>query len=267
LASYLSDGLKIFALLTVPKAGPPAGGYPAIVFNHGYIPPEQYKPTEKYVAYVEAMASRGYVVFRPDYRGNGESEGRPEGAYYSPAYATDVLNALASIKKYDQVDPDKIGMWGHSMGGNITLRDMVVRPDEVKAAVIWAGVVGSYEDLMYNWQRKVPFKPSPKEMELRNRYRQMIMDTYGDPKANPQFWNSIDPVAFVSEIKTPVQLHHGTADPEVPLLFSENLYNKLTAAGKTVEFYTYTGADHNISGKSFSQAMTRTVEFFDSYLK
>ena len=46
---YLSQGLKIYALLTVPNGQMPAGGWPGIVFNHGYIPPEIYKTTERYI--------------------------------------------------------------------------------------------------------------------------------------------------------------------------------------------------------------------------
>ena len=124
--SYLSDGLKIYALLTVPIGNPPEGGWPVIIFNHGYIPPNIYSTTERYVAYVDYFARNGYIVFKPDYRGHGNSEGEPEGAYYSPSYTIDDLNAIASIKKLPDANPDKIGVWGHSMGGNITLRDLVV---------------------------------------------------------------------------------------------------------------------------------------------
>ena len=41
IASYLSEGLKIYALLTVPQGEKPADGWPVVVFNHGYIPPDQ----------------------------------------------------------------------------------------------------------------------------------------------------------------------------------------------------------------------------------
>ena len=61
-------------------------------------------------------------------------------------------NAVSSIKKYPGVNPEKIGMWGHSLGGFLTLRAMVMSPD-IKAGVIWAGVVGSYPDLINNWRR------------------------------------------------------------------------------------------------------------------
>ena len=150
LASYRSEGFKIFALLTVPNGIKPESGWPAIIFNHGYIAPATYVTTERYVTYVDAFARNGYIVFKPDYRGHGKSEGKPEGAYYSHAYATDVLNALSTLKQYKVADPTRIGMWGHSMGGNIILRDSVVNTKDIKAAVIWGGVVAPYDDLLNN---------------------------------------------------------------------------------------------------------------------
>ena len=74
---------------------------------------------------MDGFARNGYVVFRPDYRGHDQSEGNASGGYGSPDYTIDVLNALSSVKRYAAVDPERIGMWGHSMGGHITLRSMV----------------------------------------------------------------------------------------------------------------------------------------------
>ncbi|MDO8498854.1 MAG: alpha/beta fold hydrolase [bacterium] len=266
IASYYSDGLKIYGLLTVPEGEKPKNGWPVIIFNHGYIPPDQYRTTERYIAYVDAFARAGYVVFKPDYRGNGNSEGKPEGAYYSPAYTVDVLNALSSVKKLPEVNPNKIGMWGHSLGGNITLRSLVVSSD-IKAAVIWGGVVGTYDDLMNNWQRRVPYTPSPRELTLRNRSRQELISKYGTPSSNPSFWNSLDPNYNLQYVQSPVQLHAGEEDEEVPWQFSQGLDERLKKIGKTVEFYIYPEADHNISEPSFDLAMQRSVSFFDKYLK
>ena len=129
IASYRSEGLKIYALLTVPNKEKPPNGWPVIVFNHGYIPPQQYRTTERYIAYTDGFSRNGYILLRPDYRGHGNSEGNPSGAYGSNDYTIDVLNALSSIKRYKDADPNRIGMWGHSMGGFITLRAMVTAKD------------------------------------------------------------------------------------------------------------------------------------------
>src|SRR3972149_8402245 len=67
IASYQSEGLKIYALLTIPYGAMPPTGWPAIVFNHGYIPPTQYRTTERYVAYVDWLGSRGSIFFPIDF--------------------------------------------------------------------------------------------------------------------------------------------------------------------------------------------------------
>ena len=82
--SYLSDGYKIYALMTVPDGPKPATGWPAIIFNHGYIPPAQYRTTERYVAYQDAIARSGYIVFKSDYRGHGNSAGAARGRLRLP---------------------------------------------------------------------------------------------------------------------------------------------------------------------------------------
>jgi len=262
-AYYLSEGLKIYALLTIPNAEPPAGGFPAIVFNHGYIPPDVYRTTERYIAYVDEIAKAGYVVFRIDYRGHDQSEGEASGAYGNPGYQVDVLNAVASIKKLSEVNPDKVGMWGHSMGGYLTLRSMVIS-NEVKVGVIWAGVVASYPDLLYNWRRTGSFTPSPSSTG--RGWRGSWVEQFGAPEQNPGFWDSISATSYLADLSGPLQLHHGTQDEDVPLEFSIRLAELARAQGKTADLYTYEGDNHNIS-KYFSTAMKRTIEFFDAYLK
>lgn len=263
IVSYKSEGLKIYALLTVPQAKVPSGGFPAIVFNHGFIPPAEYSTTERYVAYVDGFTSNGYVVLKPDFRGHGNSEGEATGGYGSNSYTIDVLNAVASIKKYPNVNIEKIGMWGHSMGGFITLRNMVVSKD-IKAGVIWAGVVASYPDLINNWRRgsatRVPLPSGAR------RWRQVLQDQFGTPESNPTFWNSISANSYVADISGPLQLHHGTADSSVPVAFSEKLEEQLKDAGKEVELFVYQGDDHNLAN-NFSTAINRSVEFFDKHLK
>ena len=260
---YLSEGLKIYALLTIPDREPPEGGFPAIVFNHGYIPPDVYRTTERYIAYVDEIAKAGYVVFRIDYRGHDASEGEPTGAYGDPGYQIDVLNAVASIKELPEVNPEKIGMWGHSMGGYLTLRAMVISED-VKVGVIWAGVVASYQDLLYNWRRTGSFTPSPSSRGIG--WRTRWIEEFGTPEQNPAFWDSVSATSYLTDLSGPIQLHHGTEDEDVPLEFSIRLAELARSAGETADLYTYEGDNHNISG-NFATAMTRTIEFFDSVLK
>jgi len=262
IASYRSDGLKIYALLTVPMGRKPPTGWPVIIFNHGYIPPSQYRTTERYVAYVDAFARNGYIVFKSDYRGHGNSEGSATGGYGSPAYTIDVLNAVASIKRYPDADPNRIGMWGHSMGGQITLRAMVVSKD-IRTGVIWSGVVASYPDLFERWRRQSGGAATPSP---RGGWRRDLISLYGSPEQNPEFWASISPNTYLSDLSGPMQLHHSLKDSTVPFEFSDSLSKQIAAAGKTVEFYSYPGDDHNLAN-SFGLAMQRSLQFFDKYVK
>lgn len=273
--SYESEGNTIYALLTVPSGEMPEGGWPAIVFNHGYIPPAEYRTAEKYIAYTDAFSRNGYVLFRSDYRGHDQSEGQPTGGYGSNGYTIDVLNALSSVKALKDpetgttqiVNPQRIGMWGHSMGGFITLRSMVVDPS-IKAGVIWAGVVASYPDLINNWRRpgQTPFSPPPELAQTARRWRDVLQQEYGTPESNPEFWNTLSANSYLSDISGPVQIHHGTNDTSVPVEFSETLDEQLKAVGKESELFIYPGDDHNLAG-NLSVALQRSVEFFDAHLK
>ncbi len=268
LVSYLSEGNKIYALLTKPMGPKPPAGFPMIIFNHGYIPPAEYRTTERYVAYVDYFARNGYMVFRSDYRGHGFSEGEARGGYTTPDYTIDVLNGVAAVKNLPSIDPNRIGMWGHSMGGQITLRSMVVSP-EIKAGVIWAGVVVSYTDLQNRWRRGRGSTESPTPDPTRSgRFRrwQEVYDRYGTPEENPAFWASISPNSYLADLSGPVQLHHGSEDTSVPVEFSEILAAEIEAAGRPVELYLYEGDNHNIA-VNFETAMARSLAFFDRYLK
>ena len=280
--SYLSDGFKVYALMTVPTGTKPATGWPAIVFNHGYIPPSQYRTTERYVAYVDAIARNGYIVFKSDFRGFGASEGGDVagGGYGTPAYTVDVLNALASLKSYADVDPDRIGMWGHSLGGQLTLRAMVVAED-IKAGVIWGGVVPPYPEIIALWDFARRPAPAPDFSERAgaipetarrwiqsfSAWVQEFTAMYGTWDENPAFWATISPNSYLADLSGPIELHHSTTDTVVPVVWAEILAQELEAVdGQPHTLYTYPGDDHNISA-NFGLAMQRTVAFFDQYVK
>jgi uncharacterized protein len=266
IAWYESDGLKIYGLLTVPFGDKPSNGWPAIVFNHGYIAPEAYKTTERYIAYVDLLARHGYIVYKIDYRGHDRSEGQANGAYSNPGYTTDVLNAVSSLQSFPLANAQQIGMWGHSMGGFLTLRAMVISP-EIKAGVIWSGVVGSYPDMICCWHHPAPKVPtlSP-DPDYHISWRQEWENLYGSPEQNPDFWMGLSANSYLRDLSGPVQLHHGTGDADVPVKFSQDLYQQIMSVGKPVEYYEYVGDNHNLANY-FNLAMQRTIEFFDRYLK
>ncbi|MDD5771854.1 MAG: prolyl oligopeptidase family serine peptidase [bacterium] len=254
--SYLSEGLKIYGLLTVPTSPKPEKGYPAILFVHGYIPPKKYTTTGSYPTYQAALAQRGFITFKPDLRGHGNSEGEAVSAHYSEKYVVDIMYAISYLKNFREADPKRLGYWGHSNGGETGLRVLVISSD-IKAASFWAGVVGSYKDMLETYNNKIRF--------LKNGDNPLVAK-YGLPGKNNEFWNRLDPYSFLNDISAPVQLHHGTADKSVPIELSIHLKEELQKLNKKVEYYEYTGDDHNISRNS-DIAWQRTITFFKNELK
>lgn len=284
LVSYVSEGYTIYALMTVPFGSPPDSGWPVIIFNHGYIHPPDYRTTENYVTYMDMLASSGYIVFKSDFRGHGNSAGPiVGGGYGSPGYTADVLNAIESLKNYEGADPDRFGMWGHSMGGQVTLRAMVVSQD-IKAGVIWAGAIAPYSEIISQWsfggqERDDDFLSNilPERNQSNDRtvqgwgqsfggWVEEFTATYGTYEQNPDFWETISPNSYLADLSGPIQIHHGTADWMVPLTWSEEFTQEMDAVNMPYEFYIYDDDDHNISG-NYREAMQRTVAFFNQYVK
>lgn len=263
--SYTSIGLKINGLLTQPKGETPQGGWPAIVFIHGYIPPSQYETLgQPYSRYVDYLASQGFVVFKIDLRGHGDSEGEPGGAYYSSDYVIDTLNAHAALQSADFVNKDKIGLWGHSMAGNISLRSLAAKP-EIPAAVIWGGAGFSYTDLATYRITDASFDPSQSN-STRMRKREQIRKLYGDPDSSKPFWQQVAPTSYLNELQGAIQLHHAVDDDVVSVNYSRDLNTLLDKSPVPHEFYEYPSGGHNITDPSFTEAMVRTTEFFKKYL-
>lgn len=265
LTSYDSDGLKVNGLITIPNGERPEKGFPAIVFIHGYIPPTLYSTTEKYTDYVDYLARNGFVVFKIDLRGHGNSEGTAGGGYFGSDYVVDTLNAYAALQSTDFVNPKAIGLWGHSMAGNILLRSFVVKPD-IPAVVIWAGAVYSYTDRDKYGINDNSFRPANLSSNVANR-RQQLIQKYGSPSATSVFWRQVIPTNYLSDIKGAIQIHHAADDDVVNIGYSRDLMAMLDKTSVHHELWEYPSGGHNITGTSFVQAMERTVAFFKKYLQ
>ena len=274
LASYDSDGYKVYGLLAIPKGEKPEAGWPTIVFVHGYQYPPTYQTNGRpYRNYWQPLARAGYAVFKIDLRGHGESEGLAGGGYFGNEYVIDALNARAALitSGGNLIDGERIGFWGHSMAGNILLRALATKPEEIKAAVVWAGAVYSYTDLLkygITDRTYVPMTPPPEAtvngentQEGGNVFRQLMQE-------NPEeVLREIAPTNYLAEIKGAISLHHAINDETVSIEYSRDLAKLMAMQQNDFEFFEYQTGDHNLSSPSLETAMTRTIDFYDRKLK
>ncbi|GMG87934.1 hypothetical protein MNKW57_22550 [Biformimicrobium ophioploci] len=176
LAGYDSDGLNVYTRIDVPRGEAPEGGYPVVVFGHGWVgidkAPDYHlglKSGYFYGELVQHFASRGYVVLTPGYRGHGTVAGKPadgiefmqawdNGSYLAPSfYAIDLVNLLQGVDKLPalnwdtfgieppSVNTDRIALVAHSQGGDAALTALAITGDNPNTprsfshASIWAG--------------------------------------------------------------------------------------------------------------------------------
>jgi len=171
--TYESDGLQVFTRLDTPASRPPAGGYPVLVFAHGWVgakaaPDYDFacSAQSSYGALVAAYLDAGFVVLVPGFRGHGTTNGRradgqewmiafDNGSYLSPAFYTiDLLNLIAGVDTLPAtvmqgaplpVNTDRIYLAGHSQGGDVVLMALAATGEnalsglQVAGASIWAG--------------------------------------------------------------------------------------------------------------------------------
>ncbi|MDO8560297.1 MAG: alpha/beta fold hydrolase [bacterium] len=252
--TYRSGELKISGIMNVPSG---KGPYPLLLLNHGYIDPAVYTNGRGLKREQDYLARAGYVVLHSDYRNHADSdrESDPE-QRFRMGYAEDVMNAIAAVRAADLpfVDASRVGMLGHSMGGGVTLQLMAAKPDLITAAVLFAPVSGDARD---NFERWTTSRPSTTAQ---------IIAAYGRPEDNPAFWDNLSPLTYVNEFLTPVQIHHGTVDNDVPISWSDRLYTRLQAAGKESQFFVYRGEPHEFIN-AWPTVMRRTTQFFDVHVK
>jgi dipeptidyl aminopeptidase/acylaminoacyl peptidase len=259
--TYMSGKLRISGIMNVPKG---KGPFPVLILNHGYINPKYYTNGRGLKREQDYLARRGYIVIHPDYRNHAGSDKDPDyNLNLHIGYVEDVINAVYAVRSSHLkfFDKKNIGMLGHSLGGGLALSVLVSKPELVKACVLFAPISMDYRDNFERWilRRREP-KYGPPETA------QKIIARYGSPEANPEFWDNISARTFLHRIRTPVQLHHGTADKSVPIEWSKRLEKALKDRGKTVEFFIYENGKHEFIFH-WSLVMQRTASFFDFYLK
>ena len=242
------DGLDIRAYLTLPPGKAPKN-LPLVVFPHGG--PEA-RDSMAFDWWAQAMATRGYAVFQPNFRGssgygwNFITAGDGE---WAGKVQTDVQDGVQKLIADGTVDPKRICIVGASYGGYMALAGATFSPDLYACAVSFAGV----SDL-----DRVVEEGSSWESEAGSIWRRRIGADKDDSKLK-----TAAPKNFADKVKIPVLLVHSEKDVTVPIKQSEVEEEALKHAGKPVEFVTLDGDDHYLE---FGDTRTKLLKEVDRFL-
>ncbi len=252
--TYRSGELTISGILNIPKGD---GPFPLLILNHGYIDPAIYTNGRGLKREQDYLARRGFAVLHPDYRNHAFSDKDPDNdVRLRIGYIEDAINAVLAARgaELPSIDAERVGMLGHSMGGGVTLGALIVRPDLIDAAVLFAPVSADMRDNFERW------------MKSRREIADAITERFGSPEDAPAFWDGVSASAHLDRITAPVLIHHGIADDAVPLAWSETLEAGLRREGKDVTLHIYDNEPHEFTA-AWPQVMERTAGFFKEQLQ
>ena len=141
--TFSSEGVPCSAFLGVPANA--AERHPAIVLGHGFGVRKESLITE-----AEHLTNAGFVTLAIDYRTLGESGGEPRGSIIPHNQVEDFRNAITWLQRRDDVDPDRIGIWGASFGGGVVIMTAAL-DQRVRAVVAMAPIVNGRKWLQSTW--------------------------------------------------------------------------------------------------------------------
>lgn len=272
--SYLSDGLTITGIMQVPKHG--NGPFPVIVMNHGFFNRSDYHSGDGTDRAAEFLNRNGYLTLSSDYRSWGGSD-----VGYSLFYSglvIDVINLLNAIPSIPQADPERIGMWGHSMGGGVTLKVLTI-DSKIRATVLYSTVSADDADIINRWgpgcigdiARGERLYGCNSSDILPLDLPSGLIQAYRDTAQSPELLRQVAAIQYLDNVVAPVQIHYGTADGNVfsgtPPEWSQKAYQGFIDAGKQAEIFAYEGEGHSFFADQWFAFMERSAHFFDEYVK
>lgn len=227
------DGLPIPAYLTLPRGGPKKD-LPLVVLLHGG--PWVRGASWRWDAEVQFLASRGYAVLEPEFRGStgfGYKHFKAGWKQWGLAMQDDVADGARWAIAQGIADPRRICVAGASYGGYATLMGLLNDPDLFRCGINWLGVTDI--DLMYSisW--------SDTSEEARRYGMPMLI---GDPARDKAQFTKTSPLAQAARIRQPVLLAYGGADRRVPIAHGVSFRNAVQKTNAQVDWVEYTEEGH-----------------------
>jgi dipeptidyl-peptidase 4 len=239
-----ADGTPLQAMMIKPPDFDPARKYPVLIFVYGGPTAQLVRDQwgKRRFLWHELMAERGYIIFSLDNRG---SEGRGH-AFETPLYhhfgsveLADQLAGVRYLRSLSYVDPARIGIWGWSYGGYMTLEAMLRAPDVFKAGVAVAPVT--------DWRM----------------YDTIYTERYmGTPEENPEGYKDSSPVTYAAQLRGKLLIAHGTGDDNVHFANTAELVEKFIQAGHYTEVMIFPGRGHPISDTPAELELFRRMRDF-----
>jgi dipeptidyl aminopeptidase/acylaminoacyl peptidase len=247
------DGKPVPATMMVAKTIDRSRRHPALVWIHGSGSDQNFLgwhpgSYRMYYSLCQYFAQQGYVILTPDYRGSsGYSRDWSTGVHMGIGVndTADVAAGADYLKTLAYVDPDRIGVFGLSYGGFLTLQAMTVDPTLWRAGLNVAGVV--------DWATYSAGYTTPR---------------LGTPVQNPEIYNISAPIQHRDKLARPLLVLHGTNDRNVSFADSLRLFDVLIKLGKSFESQIYPGEIHFFRRDIvLRDAWRRAEEFFDRTVK
>lgn len=252
------DGLEIPALLTLPRKG--GKNLPMVVLVHGgpWVNGAEWgwNPDSQF------LASRGYAVLEPSFRGTtglGSRHVRASFKQWGLSMQNDIADGTRWAIAQGYADPKRICIAGASYGGYATLMGLVNDPDLYKCGVDWVGVTDI--NLLYsnNWLRASDASAELKQYGLPERV--------GDPVKDAAQLKATSPIEQAARITQPLLLAYGGVDSRVPLYHGQKFHDAVIKTNKNVEWIEYPEEGHGWSlPKNQIDFWSRVEKFLDKHI-
>ncbi|MDB5429445.1 MAG: peptidase prolyl oligopeptidase active site domain protein [Caulobacter sp.] len=249
-----ADGMELYGYLTLPVGRDPKN-LPLIVIPHGG--PQSHDDSD-FDWFSQVIASRGYAVFQPQFRGS-EGWGRD---YFMAGQGewgrkmqTDLSDGVRYLAKEGTIDPKRVCIFGWSYGGYAALAGATIDKGVYRCAAAGAPVTDLRKLLV--WEKGE--NGSNDSPGLRYEKRYLGIDNINDPKLD-----TLSPALMADRVDIPILLIHGKQDSNVPYAQSVEMADALKRAGKPFDFVTLADEDHHLSKDSTRrQAFDAIIPFLE----